>query len=253
MFINKCFDFILYCLTVPKCVSCRTPVDFDDKVLCKTCKKEYDNYITKNCSLCSKTLNKCICSNKYLEENYIRKLVKLYRYSGGEINPANSLIYSLKKDDRTDVLEFLAAQLSEAVKLHFPNYKDIIFTNVPRRKKAIIKYCIDHSELLAKKLAGMLGAKYYRLLSSDSQLAQKKTHGKDRIENVSFSVVKNHKDVFAKEVMIIDDIVTTGASMAAAANLVHKLGAKNIYGGCVAIAYKDKQVIFSNKDRFNKF
>ena len=52
--------------------------------------------------------------------------------------------------------------------------------------------------------------------------------------------------------IIIDDIVTTGASLGAAAFNIYSLGPKRIYGASVAIAYKDTYREFSKDDRFSK-
>ena len=47
------------------------------------------------------------------------------------------------------------------------------------------------------------------------------------------------RDVDGKDVIIVDDIVTTGSSMGAAATLIRGLGCRKIYAAAVSIAYPD--------------
>ena len=155
----------------------------------------------------------------------------------------NAPIYSLKRHNRDDVLEFCTNELSEAIRNCYPNASEFIFTNVPRSEKSIVKYGFDHAEMLAKSLADKFGAKYEKLLVSDVKTEQKKLHGESRKINAQFSVIGDF-DLSGKTVLIIDDIVTTGSSMGAAAMLIHGLGAKKIFGAALGIVYKDKYTPF---------
>ena len=117
---------------------------------------------------------------------------------------------------------------------------DLVITNVPRRKAAILEYGIDHSAALAKEVAKGLGVEYIPILSSNSKQAQKSLRGIDRLSNADFKI-KKELDLTNKTVIIVDDIVTTGASMSAAAMLIRGLGAKKIYGAVLAVAGRDRQ------------
>lgn len=157
--------------------------------------------------------------------------------------PLNAPIYSLKRHHRQDVIEFCASEMAESVKNAFPKAKCYIITNVPRSNSSIIKYGYDHAEMLAKEVAKKVGAEYQKLLKSDVKMEQKKLHGESRMQNAKFSVIKD-VDLSGKTVLIIDDIVTSGASMGEAAMLVRGLGAKRIMGAALGIAYKDKYTPF---------
>jgi competence protein ComFC len=147
--------------------------------------------------------------------------------------PLNAPIYSLKRHHRKDVLEFCADELTASVKNAFPKAKNYIVTNVPRSEKSIVKYGYDHAELLAREVAKRIGAKYEKILKSNIKVEQKKLHGESRKQNAKFAVM-NEIDLSGKTVLIIDDIVTSGASMEAGLRLIKKAGADCVIGCSIA-------------------
>ncbi len=243
-------DSALFYLSVPKCVGCKDRLLKSERALCSKCMIEYNEVKLRDCSICSRTLDKCSCTNKHLDSHYVHKLIKVFRYVKREDLPSNNLIYSLKRDNRRDVLEFLTNELSNAIDNSLEIKEDFIITNVPRRKKEAKRYGLDHAKLLAKALAKHYSAAYYQPLNPKSKKAQKKTAGEERLLNARFKLKKSAKDLSGKTVVIVDDIVTTGASMGACAMLLKALGAKRIIGAAISIAYKDRYVPLDVEDRF---
>jgi competence protein ComFC len=164
--------------------------------------------------------------------------------------PSNNLIYSLKRDNRKDVLEFLSSELIEAISNSINNVSECVFINVPRRLEARLKYGFDHAKLLAKYISKHFSAQYYQPIISKVKKSQKKTQGRERIKNATFKLKNKAKDLSGKTVIIIDDIVTTGSSMGASATLIRALGAKKIIGAAISIAYKDTYIPVNRNDRF---
>ena len=239
------FRKILFYLSVPTCVGCSDRLDIDDGPLCKSCHAEYEELKKRNCSRCAKLLSECTCSNAFLEAHRVKKLVKVFRYLKHRDDTASTgMIFSLKKDNRYDVLDFLSSELCLAIKASIPNPEDYIITNVPRRKNAIKKFGLDHSEKLAKRVAKTLGCKYQRLLKSKSKRPQKMLDEYERVKNAEFDI--KSKSLKGKRFILIDDVVTTGASMGSCAMLLRSVGAKEIVGAALAVAYKDKYVPFEN-------
>ncbi|MBO7303828.1 MAG: ComF family protein [Clostridia bacterium] len=195
-------------------------------------------------------MDRCTCPNKYLDTHYVHKLIKVYRYFPDDALPSNKLIYSLKRDNRKDVLDMLVEEMYCAISASVKNPSEYLFTNVPRSRKSVVKYGIDHAALLSKSLAKRFSAEYYQPLISKSKQQQKKTSGEERLKNASFDIKRGAKDLSGKKVILIDDVVTTGASLAASAMQLKALGAKQIIGAAIAIAYKDRYVPFAKGDRF---
>ena len=172
----------------------------------------------------------------------VPKLIKLFRYKPSsdpnERVAANQLIYNIKRVKRRDLLDFISDEMICAINKSIST-DNLVVTNVPRKPGRVLKYGFDHSEEIAKAISVKLGIKYVKLLKSKLKAAQKKLYGDERIRNAKFDYLKRSADVAGKRVLLIDDIVTTGASMGACAVLIRGLGAREVIGACMGITYRD--------------
>ena len=191
MDIKEIYKRLIYYVAVPKCACCYEILDFNERALCSECIEKYNNVKLGNCSVCAKTYDKCICSNEYLEKHMVKRLVKVFRYKQPLVEtekiPSNELIYVLKRVKRRDIIDFLSDELVKSIEENI-KYSDFAVTNVPRKRSRAVKYGLDHSKELAKAVAKKLDLDYLELLNSKLDVAQKKTHGVDRIKNACFCV-----------------------------------------------------------------
>ena len=148
------------------------------------------------------------------------------------------------------MFDFLSGELTEALSAEINDFENVVITNVPRRKPSILKYGYDHAAVIARLVAKHTGAEYASLLISKAEKVQKRLQREERIKNASFAYKKKLPDLKGKTVIVVDDIVTTGASMGACAALIRGLGPKTIIGAAISIAYKDKQEKIATTDRF---
>lgn len=236
-------DKFLFMCSVPKCVCCGSKLLYGDRGLCADCLKVYNEHKKRNCPRCAKILSECFCSSEYLVAHGIKHTVKLFRYAKTEESmPSNYLIYSLKQDNRNDVIDFFAEELTASItnSINLKKGKYII-TSVPRRKRAIVNYGFDHAEVLAKRVAKALGVEYRQFLVSKSKKPQKSVVGESRLYNAKFDY-KSKKDISLKgyTVIIIDDVITTGASMSSSATLIKGYKPSRVIAAALGIAYKDR-------------
>ena len=114
---------VLFALSVPKCLACRARLSDEDRALCSSCMKKYIEIKTRNCSGCAKLLHECSCTNDYLSRHFVKGLAKVYRYRATEdFAAANAMVYRLKRKNREDVLDFLADELTFAIKSSLPEF-----------------------------------------------------------------------------------------------------------------------------------
>lgn len=244
MLIRELVDRFLFLVSVPKCVCCGKALDFEDRGLCKSCRENYEEHKTRNCSRCARTLKECSCSNFYLERHSIRKMAKVYRYTSADTKtPWNALIYSLKQDNRRDVFDFLSDELADSITKILSisgNEERFLITNVPRRAASIREYGYDHAAELARRISHKLNIEYSQLLVSRAKKAQKGMQGEERIRNAVFDYKRGkERSLKGVTVILVDDVVTTGASMGYCASLIRGMGTRKIVGATLSIAYKD--------------
>ena len=241
---SDCVKSFWHYVTVPLCVHCGEVLARDADVFCADCFSRYENARLRNCSRCSEILAHCSCTNDYLDAHLVHRLIKIIRYvSSVEDLPQNRLIFSLKRENRKDVARFCGEALAEAIRFSIENYKDFVLVYVPRRSRERRKYGLDQAKVLAKTLGTILEIPVQSALHPRSKKTQKRLSAEDRKKNAAFSP-RRGVDLSGKRVLLVDDIVTTGATMGSAAMQIKGLGAKEIVGVCFAIAYKDPYVPF---------
>lgn len=245
---------VLYYLSVPKCVSCGERLELSDRALCASCLDQHVKNRRTVCSVCHSERPLCTCSNAYLEKHHVKSLVKLFVYrsaSDGRKVPSNELIYTLKRHFRRDIIDLLSSELANSVKANVSDYQNYAITSIPRSKKRVQKYGYDHAQKLAIAVADKLGISYIQLLSSSQKVAQKKQKSREmRIANAKYRY-KSGKELKHRKLLLLDDVVTTGASMAACADMLHAKGASKIVGVCLGIAFKDKYVPFEKTPKLS--
>jgi ComF family protein len=220
-FLDKAFFY----LSVPKCVCCKERLSIKETALSDACLSVAEESIARECPVCLKPTPSCLCQNKYLESHFLKGHIKLYKYGAGDNSkPLDSLVYAIKRGERKDLFDFLATRLADAVRSHGISLVNACITNVPRRRSAILRFGLDHAKVLAERVAERLGIEYMPLLKSTAKRAQKLLSGEERIENTSFSIIRD-ADLNGRTVIIVDDLVTTGTSMGSAATLIRSMGA----------------------------
>jgi ComF family protein len=115
------------------------------------------------------------------------------------------------------------------------NSRDEILENnylivpVPTASSRARQRGFDHSALLARLLARQLSMRYAPAMM---RLGQNRQVGKTRAERIRQAegryIVKNSKDISGRNILLIDDVVTTGATLAAATKALRHAGAKRI-------------------------
>lgn len=144
---------------------------------------------------------------------------------------SDKIIFALKYYDKTD----LASSIS---RLMLPKLKEIgsvdVITCVPIHSNKLKKRGFNQAALLAKHIAGELNRKVNPsiLLKHKETISQSGLTKNERLENIKGSVKINNKykkDIFRKNVLLIDDVITTGATINECCKKLKKAGAKKIY------------------------
>ena len=248
-------------ICVPKCASCGkrlSPfVDEDEfnhgiPCMCEECMKKWQSACVQMCHTCSKVAS--ACTSMPLKKTFAQPTIPSLLFYHPDASRAESkVIYTLKHKDNRDLFDFLAAELYPKLddllsELEF-DVKDCILTCVPRTKKAIIKNGFDQGERLCKRMAKKADAVCLPLLTREGGKEQKRLSRNQRKKNAEKAVYantsmkgfvgefpqKSYGEILAgKTVIIIEDIITTGATVQRAIKCLKDNGAKNVLVCAVA-------------------
>lgn len=232
---------------VQKCCGCGELLAYENapSAFCPTCRLKWNQAKVEPCSVCYQEAITCACMPKGLSATGALSLRKLTFYASNRMKePQNRIIYHIKHEKNRRISAFLAGELRGAVAdelkvLEAEPAEDALLAFVPRGRKAVVKYGFDQSDLICRALSDQTGIPYLPLLKRKrGGKEQKKLDRTRRFRNIQSLFYVNPKIdaemLRGKYVFLLDDVVTTGASMAACVHLVKEAGAKAVICLCVA-------------------
>ncbi len=110
-------------------------------------------------------------------------------------------------------------------------------TCVPMRRKDVQKRGYNQTKLLAKEVSGLLGLPFVPLLKKNRDtMEQKKLSAEERKKNVkdAFSLASKRYDLTGKNILIIDDVCTTGSTLSESARALKSAGADKVFAAVFA-------------------
>ena len=113
-----------------------------------------------------------------------------------------------------------------------PELMSIPLVPVPPRPKKLREKGWDQIEDLAKDLAVYPELTIYRCLKRQDGIPQKKLSKADRAVNLQGKITFSAKAVPDK-LMLLDDVMTTGATLEACAHVLKNTGCREVYGLCL--------------------
>lgn len=213
-----------------RCALCDTP----GESLCRTCIKNLP-YIDQNeaCPLCGAAFGKLACTECNHLTLGIRgldsfpldgcrsvcraspealKLVRIYKDSG----------------DRT-LTKPLARLIAHAIPTAWAGAQ---LVPVPARANALKKRGFDHIEELSKEVARYARLHRSLLLAHTGKKDQRELGAAARLANMrgAFVMAPTSRASAPTKVILLDDVITTGATIYAAAECLRQAGVKKIYG-----------------------
>ncbi|WNY60540.1 ComF family protein [Borreliella bissettiae] len=144
------------------------------------------------------------------------------------------LILSYKRDAQKSIGRFLASRIAEC--LNNIDFDQIV--TVPCSFKRKLFYGFDHMEYIGILLS-RFGFNYINVFSRKYGKSQKLMKGNLRFRNLENKIKlrSKYKNFQFKKIVLLDDIVTTGASMCICEDLMMQLGAYKVIRLSLAKSY----------------
>ena len=232
----------------PQCLCCGNGVA-EDGALCPECWRDADFITAAACTRCgapqpsgdegpeSERAGASLCDDCMLHSRPWRHGRAAMVYSG----TGRRLVLALKHGDRPDLAPALAAWLSGAAG---PVLRPgMVVVPVPVHWRRMLKRHYNQAELLSGHLARLRGLPHLpdALSRSTHRPAQDHRSVTERFDNIAGTIAVTARRVDAlrgKAVLLVDDVMTSGATLATAAEALRSAGAGPISVCVLARAVK---------------
>ncbi len=222
---------------------------------CPECLSRLTDDMCTVCPQCGQAPRDCVCAPEFCSEfevspfTAVHPLIFCAFYEGyDEDSAVSSLVYHTKRAADSSGAVFLARMISaeilrRAATDHF-DVRDCTVTYIPRSAAALRKYGFDHMGLCAKRCAKLIGCRYCAMFVRRGGTDQKTLGALERQRNAesTLSLRKSAAtDAAGARVIVIDDMITTGATMRAAVSALSFAGAAEIIPVAAFLTSKNKQ------------
>ncbi|MBE6350226.1 MAG: ComF family protein [Spirochaetaceae bacterium] len=204
------------------CILCKKECgDF----FCKNCHNQLRKYIsiTNRCSLCGRILlsEKGICMYCRRKTNQRISVCALFPYALW----MKDLVFQWKEANLRKFSYSIAHFYYETIK---EKYSDYVIVPIPPRPKKIFALGWDQMNDIANYLKYYFHCDVQKLLKRTENFQQKKLSKEERLYSKNKYVVKNENMTLPKKILLIDDIMTTGATIESCGILLKNKGATEV-------------------------
>ena len=213
------FSVIWALLFPPKCVLCGNVLEDGEQDLCKVCRIEAPLYPNRKRKL---QFLDSFAAVWYYERN-IRRSLLLFKFYG-------------KRSFAVSYGRLLAMELLN----EHPDGFDVL-TWIPISPLRKLRRGYDQVELIARAVGEELGitpVPVLKKIRSNPPQARINGEAKRRANVLGVYAMRPDANVQGKTVVLLDDILTTGATMGEAARVLLTAGAKEVHGAAVAAVRK---------------
>lgn len=213
------------------CVNCGSETELITDYLCRKCELLIKINKSELCPGCGKLSSKSSYCNKCRRGQEIRGVYYASRFK----SPVNELIHWYKYEQIKSIGDYLADLMIISIEnKQLPD--NAVLTYVPLHYKKLLKRGFNQSKDLAESLSKRLDIEHAdalrRVRATKSQMKLKRG---ERLNNLSGAFkIKNSQLIRGKNILLVDDVMTTGNTLNECAKILKFAGAKNVYGLVVA-------------------
>ncbi len=219
---------ILHIFFPNKCACCRKIIQYD-ALFCEKCEKEFEQTGGKRCKTCFAPEELCDCKR---HPKFFFRSAAPFVYK----DSAKDALLRLKKMKNVRLARFFAEEMYLTVLKKYKNVQFDAIIPVPLHKAREKARGYNQSMLIANELSAMLKVPVMDkvLRQHDKAKPQHTLNHKQRRENVKGIYRASGIPIECQRVLLVDDIMTSGATLNECAKMLRIEGVTKIY--CVSAA-----------------
>lgn len=214
-----------------KCVNCKKRLMPEyDLPLCPDCLSIWERELNSLCPTCDQPIPQCWCGIYDDCENIIEREIHLVPYFKDRDTVGKKMILRCKYKNDELTFDFLAKALAPKIS-EFPQ-ENTVLCPVPRSKYNFKKIGHDQTLELCKRISKITEIEICRFIENHGAEEQKKLTYKQRRKNAvrNYKVEKDSKNLIkGKNVILFDDLVTSGATVTRCAVLLKRYYANRVF------------------------
>ncbi|MGH1428156.1 MAG: ComF family protein [Arenicella sp.] len=222
-------------------ITCHTFRDISpneaNKLICTFCEITLPK-IDLNCSKCSTPLkhdsNTELCGTCVSQERHWQRCIAPFSYE----EPITQLIHQFKYQNNQTLKTYFAHTIINTVKEIDHIKHNSLITHVPMHPQRFFERGYNQSLILALSISALTNIPHKNLLikthTTPHQVSLSKKDREIQLKN-SFNIQSNQEySIENKYIILIDDVVTTGATSTEIAKTLKRFGAKEVDIWCIA-------------------
>ncbi len=198
---------------------------FENERICRFCYRDLPLNNGKVCPFCGRRVREeGVCLECKAKPLGVKKARSACLHEG----EAARLVVRFKRGEKY-LYRALCDLMEPVVKAEFEDAD--AYLGVPMSEKSLKKRGYNQAELLAEELARRLGKEWIRPVEKRKETGVQKLLGRsDREKNLeSVFHVSDRKGVKGRRILIVDDTLTTGATVSVLADALKRAGAAEVY------------------------
>ncbi|MEM0529722.1 ComF family protein [Zongyangia sp. HA2173] len=224
---NGAIERLLSVLFCKRCAICGRIIGQEEEI-CSLCRADLPTIGSNICPFCGRDRANCVCEG----DEFAFDGAAAPFYYGGK---ARHLIHQLKFYGQRELTPLLAVFMETRVKEAFPSEQFDLIVPVPMHRSERREREYNHSALLGKELSRRLGIplREKAITKVRETKRQRGLPAGERRTNLSGAFSACLPD-WAKTILLVDDVLTTGSTAGECAKALKKAGAQQVY--CITCA-----------------
>ncbi|MEI8031821.1 MAG: phosphoribosyltransferase family protein [Chlorobiaceae bacterium] len=228
-------DELLHLLFPNVCIVCRKLLQKGEEQCCSSCMAEFDPFATLSASelMLRNVIGSRFGKNFHFDRGWCRYLFH-------KESPLQQALHAMKYEGLFSLGPFFGRRLGEWIAQGGQTEDIDCIVPVPLHRMKTIERSYNQSEKIAEGVAAVLQKPVRPELLFRKRYTRSQTGlaAPDRRKNLE-GAFQAKPGAMARHVLLVDDVITTGATMAAAAQALRHAGAEQVSLAAVALAAKE--------------